>query len=111
MARLQPRELEIVVEPDAILRALRAALEAAQQRRDAASERFEEIIREDSSHDIKQASLEYTSSRQDVVTALLKINDYLFHGKIPPELEGLEPKPAPKELSDPTGKKTGSDST
>ena len=106
------------MEPDPILRVLREELEGAQRRRDAASERFDEMIRQvpsgipypDSTFRIKQASREYTRTLQELQGALLRINDYLTHGKIPPELAGLGSKPAAKEAYDPTRKKSGTDS-
>jgi len=89
------------VEPDPILRALHEELEGAQRRREAASECFDKIIRQapsgipypDSTFRIHQASREYTRALQSVQSALVKMNDYLAHGKIPPELEGLGSKP------------------
>jgi hypothetical protein len=74
---------------------LQENLKAAEQRRDVASERFHEIMSEvpsgiphpDGTLRIQLVSREYTSAREEVAAALAKLNDYLAHGKIPPDME------------------------
>ena len=104
------------MEPDPILRALRAALSVAQQRRNAALERFDDVMRQmpsrippagGLSERIRHASREYIRMRQEVLTHLARLNDYLAHGKIPPDLEGQERKPAAKETAQPANNKAG----
>ena len=78
-----------------ILQVLRGDIDAASQRRDVASERFDAIIREvrkgiphpDHKDFIRLASLEYTRTQQEVTDALVKLNEYLIDGMVPADLE------------------------
>jgi hypothetical protein len=77
-----------------ILKRLREDVKGAEQRRDTASERFHEIMSQvpsgiphpDNTLRIQQASREFSTTRQEVLSAISKLNDYLAHGKVPPDL-------------------------
>jgi len=83
------------MERERILRMLRAELAAAQHRRDEASERFDEMIREvpsgiphpDGSERIRHVASEYGRTQAAATAAFGRLNDFLIHGKIPPDLE------------------------
>ena len=68
---------------------------AAQQCVDAASEHFDEMIRQvpsgisspDSVEGIRQAAREYNRAQEDVQKALSTLTNYVFHGKITPALD------------------------
>jgi hypothetical protein len=82
------------MERERILKALHDELEAAKQRRDAASVRFYQLVHPipggipypDSADRIARASAECTRAEGDVTRVLLMINDYLVRGVIPPVL-------------------------
>jgi|SRR5579863_2344088 len=99
------------MERDRILHALQAELEAAKQSRDAASQRFDEIISHvpsgipypDNVERIRQASREYTSTQQAVMLALNRLNEFLAHGTVTEVVR----KPAAEETANPPDSKTG----
>jgi hypothetical protein len=73
---------------------LRGDLEAAQKRRSTASERFDRLIGEipsgvpdpNRSNQIHQASREYRQAHKEVLDAFVRLNNYLIHGTVPPDL-------------------------
>jgi len=77
---------------------LRAELAVAQHQRDAAATRFTEIMCEvpsgipspDGPERIRQVSREYGETQAKATAALLRLNDFMVHGKIPPHLEKPE---------------------
>ena len=89
-----------------IVQALRAELDAAIERCDAASAYFEEVVRlvpggisrPDRLERTWHASREYTRARQQVLAATGRLNEYLLHGTVPLELE-IDRKPAGTETS------------
>jgi hypothetical protein len=74
---------------------LRAELAAAQHRRDEAAARFTEIMCDvptgipspDGPERIRQVSREYGETQAAATAALVRLNDFLVHGAIPPHLE------------------------
>jgi hypothetical protein len=77
-----------------IFKRLRADLEAAQQRRSAAAERFDRLIGEipsgvphpDGASRIREVSREYRQADKDVLNAFVRLNNYLIHGIVPDNL-------------------------
>jgi len=92
------------MERERILRMLRAELAAAQHRREDASERFDTMIREvpsgiphpDGSERIRQIASEYGRTQAEAAAAFGRLNDFLIHGKVPPDLE-RKPDSPPRE--------------
>jgi hypothetical protein len=93
--------------PGEILRLLRDELKTAQQRREVASEHFDQTILEvptgipypDNVQRILRASHEYTRTQEEMLMAVKRLNDYLSHGIVPPHLETQQRKPAGNEAS------------
>jgi hypothetical protein len=76
---------------------LRADLETAQRRRSAASERFDRLIGEipngvppDRASQIHEASREYRQAHKEVLGAFVRLNDYLIHRTVPPDVQELD---------------------
>jgi hypothetical protein len=77
-----------------IMKRLREDLVSAQQRHNAASEKFDRIISEvpsgvphpDGTDRIFQASREYSQAHKEVLDAFVSLNNYLIHGTVPPNL-------------------------
>lgn len=84
------------MEHERILRTLRAELAVAQHRRDAASDRFDAMIRDvpsgiphpDGAERIRQISAEYGRTQAEATAAFVRLNGFIIHGKIPPHLDG-----------------------
>jgi hypothetical protein len=84
----EPRDRERILE------ALSDDLRAAQQRRDEASARFAEIIKDvpsgiphpDGTARIHQASQKYSLAQKEAMEALVRLNNFLVHGTIPYEI-------------------------
>ena len=97
-----------------IVQVLRAELDAARVRCDAASAYFDEVVRWvpggtsrlDRLERTWHASREYTRARQQVLAANARLNEYLLHGTIPFDLEA-DRKPAGTETSRLLDEKTG----
>ena len=102
------------MDQERIFRALHDELNAAKQRWDAASLRFQEAIawtlgglqQPDNEEIIQRAYQEYTKARHEVTDAMVRLREYLLHGTIPPDLQ-TERKPAGTETPKPPGEKTG----
>jgi hypothetical protein len=85
-----------IMERERIIRLLRAQLAASQDRRDQAAKRFDEMMREvpsgiphpDGTERIRQISNEYGRTQAEASAAFGRLNDFLIHGKIPPNLTG-----------------------
>jgi len=90
---------------------LQNELEAAQERRIAASEQFTQVMAEvpsglphpDGTHRIRLASREYSGALTEAATAMTRLNEFLVRGTIPPDLEG---KPSGIETLEPRDKKS-----
>ena len=99
---IDPREIRHLLEDD---------FNAAQQRRIAASKRYNEIISDipsgipqpDGTDRIRQASGEYKTSREAASVAMKRLSDFLIRGIIPSD---LEKKPSAKETPDQPLRKT-----
>jgi len=82
-----------------VRKVLQNELEAAQQRRIAASERFTAAMSEipsgvphpDGTHRIRLASREYSGALAEAATAMARLNDFLVNGTIPPDLKREPP--------------------
>jgi hypothetical protein len=78
-----------------ILQLFRDGLDAAQERRAAASQRFDEVIRQtrsgiphpEGAERLRLVSGQYGRAMQEVTDALNRMNGYLIYGTIPPDLE------------------------
>ena len=98
------------VDPLEIRHLLEDDFAAAQQRRIAASKRYNEIVSDipsgiphpDGTDRIRQASGEYKASREVASEAMKRLSDFLIRGIIPPD---LEPKPASRATGDQSAKK------
>jgi hypothetical protein len=79
---------------ESILLALRQELEAARKRAEIASSHFDEALTNvpsgipypDSTRRIQKASREYAEAQRSALAALMRLNDFLIHGTIPPGL-------------------------
>jgi len=84
------------LDPEHVRKALQNELEAAQERRAAASEHFNEVMAEvpsglphpDGTHRIRLASREYSGALAEAVSAMTRLNEFLVSGTIPPDLKG-----------------------
>src|SRR5436190_17064508 len=94
------------VDPQEIRHLLEDDFDAAQQRRIAASKRYNEIMSDipsgipqpDGTDRIRFASREYKASREEASAAMKQLSDFLIRGIIPPELGR---KPVAKETAEP----------
>jgi hypothetical protein len=85
-----------------ILQKLLEALDAARQRSDEASEHFDEVIRgvpgglpyPDGVERVRLASGEFIRSRQQLMEAHLKLENFITHGTVPEEFETPRKPPA-----------------
>jgi hypothetical protein len=95
---VEPNELPDVqapLDPEQIRKVLQSELEAAQQRRIAASEQFTQIMADvpsgiphpDGTHRIRLASREYSGALAEVSAAMARLNEFLIRGTIPPDLK------------------------
>jgi hypothetical protein len=99
------------LDAEQIRKVLQNELEAAQQRRVAASEQFTQIMAEvpsglphpDGTHRIRLASREYSGALAEAATAMARLNEFLIRGTIPPDLGG---KPPGIETLEPRDKKS-----
>jgi hypothetical protein len=95
-----------------ILQKLREALDAARQRSDAASEHFNEVIRDvpsglphaDGVERVRLASIEFIRSRQQLMEAHLKLENLIAHGIVPEEFEAPRKPPTANIGEEPTKK-------
>jgi hypothetical protein len=95
-----------------ILTKLREALDAARQRSDAASQHFDEIIRDvpsglphpDGVERVRIASSEFIRSRQQLMEAHLKLESFIAHGTVPEEF--LAPRKPATQTDDKNVNKT-----
>ena len=79
---------------DEILHILRTQLSLAERRRDVAADHFREITGDvpsgipdpDGVERIQRASQDYRSALVEAATAFARLNDFLIHGTIPPDL-------------------------
>jgi hypothetical protein len=84
------------LDPERVRKVLQNELEAAQERRAAASEHFNEVMAEvpsglphpDGTHRIRLASREYSGALAEAVSAMTRLNEFLVSGTIPPDLKG-----------------------
>ena len=80
---------------ESILRILRQDLRAASKRAAIASAHFDEVVTiiptgapyRHNVHEIQNASREYIEARKAALEALMRLNDFLIHGTVPPGLE------------------------
>jgi hypothetical protein len=87
-----------------ILQKLREALDTARQRSEAASAHFDEVLRDvpsglpqpDGVERVRLASVEFIRSRQILLDAHLKLENFIAYGTIPDELESPRKPPAAK---------------
>jgi hypothetical protein len=84
------------LDPEKVRKVLQNELEAAQERRAAASAHFNAVMAEipsglphpDGTHRIRLASREYSSALAEAFAAMTRLNEFLLHGTIPPDLRG-----------------------
>jgi hypothetical protein len=77
-----------------ILLALRQELQAARKRAETASAHFDVVLKNvpsgvpypDSTRRIQKASSEYARTQRAALDALMRLNDFLIHGTVPPGL-------------------------
>ena len=108
-ASVQPSEF---TDPLEIRHLLEDDFDAAQQRRIAASKRYNEIISDipsgipqpDGTDRIQQASGEYKASREAATEAMKRLSDFMIRGTIPADLER---KASAKEVRDEPDRKFG----
>ena len=94
------------VDPQEIRHLLEDNFDAAQQRRIAASKRYNEVISDipsgiphpDGTDRIRHASREYKSSREQATEAMKQLSNFMIRGIIPPELDR---KSVAKETAEP----------
>jgi hypothetical protein len=80
---------------ESILRVLRQDLDEARKRREIASARFDEVLKDipsgvpypDSAKRIQRVSSEYAETQTAALSALMRPNDFLIYGTVPPGLE------------------------
>jgi hypothetical protein len=80
---------------ESILLVLRQELEAARKRAEIASTHFDEVLKHvpsgvpypDSTRRIQKASSEYARTQRVALDALMRLNEFLIHGTVPPGLE------------------------
>ena len=78
-----------------VLQELSRRVELAKRKRDEASARFDQVIRDapsgiphpDGTERIRQASRAYEEARQELQDALLTHNDFILYGTVPPDLK------------------------
>ena len=100
------------IDPQEIRHLLEDDFDAAQQRRIAASKRYNEIISDipsgipqpDGTDRIQQASGEYKASREAATEAMKRLSDFMIRGTIPADLER---KASAKEVRDEPDRKFG----
>ena len=93
------QDIRSPLDPEQVRKVLQEALEAAQQRRAAASEHFTEVMAEipsglphpDGTHRIRLASREYSGALAEMAAAIARLNEFLASGTIPPDLQGKPP--------------------
>ena len=101
----EPSEQLTLLDHERIRKVLQSDVEAAQERRTKASERFTEVMADipsglppsDGTDRIRIASREYSNSLVASTLAATRLNEFLIRGTIPPELER---KDMGKELRD-----------
>lgn len=84
--------------PERILQALRDELHQARERHDLASKQFSDILSDvpsglphpDGTQRIQLASREYNEALRAQYEALSRLNDFMVHGTVPPDL--IEPE-------------------
>jgi hypothetical protein len=80
---------------ETILLALRQDLEAARKQAAIASAHFDEVVKKvpsripypDSVHRMQKASSEYAGAQRAALAALMRLNEFLIYGTLPPGLE------------------------
>ena len=89
-----PAEIRAAPDLELIRKALQSEVEDAQQRRVAASEHFCEVMGQlpsgipysDATDRIQLASRKYSNALREAIVAMTRLNEFLVHGTIPPEL-------------------------
>jgi hypothetical protein len=98
---------------ETILQALRQDLEAARKRAAIASAHFDEVVKKvpsgipypDSVRRIHKASSEYAEAQTTAFAALMRLNEFLVYGTLPPGLE-KEQEPRPRTRRQPVAKQS-----
>jgi hypothetical protein len=88
---------------ETMLLALRQDLEAARKRVEIASAHFDAVVRNvpsrktypDSVHRMQKASSDYAEAQKAALAALMRLNEFLIYGTVPPGLE-KEQEPEPR---------------
>jgi len=84
----------VLSESDHVLKELEEALSSAQSRREAASERFSDVIKQvpsgiphpDGAARVHEVAEEYRDAQRQVSNAYRRMSDFLVNGTVPPDL-------------------------
>jgi hypothetical protein len=98
---------------ETMLLALRQDLEAARKRVEIASAHFDAVVKSvpsrktypDSVHRMQKASSDYAETQKAALAALMRLNEFLIYGTVPPGLE-KEQEPEPRMRRQPLTKQS-----